>query len=104
MAAKPKNASPGGESRIKPPKRIKPQVFEMHRGSDESGVSGTGFIAEGVVFSNGKCVVEWTGAMPCTQMWPAPGGFDTFKKIHIESHPGNNTEIRWLEMREDSDA
>lgn len=108
MAAKPKSskkkpATIEDVSQIRqviPPRRMKPQVFEMHRGSDETGVSGTGLVAEGIVFSNGKCVVEWLGAMPCTQMWPAPSGFDAFEKIHISSHPENGTEIRWLPLQE----
>jgi hypothetical protein len=35
------------------------RTFHVHRDEDESGVSGTGVIAEGVLFSNGKVVVSW---------------------------------------------
>jgi hypothetical protein len=33
--------------------------FELHRTEDESGVSGTGVVAEGVEFTNRKCVLSW---------------------------------------------
>lgn len=33
--------------------------FLLIRIEDESGISGTGAIAEGVQFLNGKCVLNW---------------------------------------------
>ncbi len=33
--------------------------FHLVRTEDESGVSGTGYVAEGVIFSNGWCVLRW---------------------------------------------
>lgn len=33
--------------------------FELHRHEDETGVSGTGVVAEGVVFQNGKIAMAW---------------------------------------------
>lgn len=36
-----------------------PKIFKVVRDVDVSGVSGTGEVAEGVVFSNGKCAVTW---------------------------------------------
>lgn len=33
--------------------------FFLKRIKDESGVSGVGFVAEGVQFSNGKCALSW---------------------------------------------
>lgn len=33
--------------------------FWLQRIEDESGVSGVGKVAEGVQFSNGKCVLAW---------------------------------------------
>lgn len=35
------------------------KLFEFRREVDSSGVSGTGVVAEGVIFSNGKCAVNW---------------------------------------------
>ena len=33
--------------------------FVLDRREDETGVSGTGYIAEGVLFDNGKCALAW---------------------------------------------
>ena len=33
--------------------------FWLDRTTDVSGTSGTGVVAEGVVFSNGWCVLHW---------------------------------------------
>jgi len=33
--------------------------FKLVRNVDVSGVSGTGHVAEGVQFGNGKCVLNW---------------------------------------------
>lgn len=34
--------------------------FVLDRKVDHSGVSGTGIVAEGIVFSNGKVAMTWT--------------------------------------------
>ena len=34
--------------------------FHLVRDEDISGVSGVGVVAEGVLFSTGKCVLSWT--------------------------------------------
>lgn len=33
--------------------------FSLYRIEDESGVSGTGRVAEGVQFTDGTCVLRW---------------------------------------------
>lgn len=35
------------------------RVFHLWRRVDESGISGTGRVAEGVEFSDGRCVLAW---------------------------------------------
>lgn len=35
------------------------KLFEFRREVDSSGVSGTGVVAQDVIFSNGKCAVNW---------------------------------------------
>ncbi len=64
--------------------------FVMHREHDSSGVSGTGMVLEGVLFSTGIVVVHW--------LTPPPRGsisvfdsLDQFLSIHVRPHPGNNT-------------
>jgi hypothetical protein len=43
--------------------------FELHRDVDVSGVSGTGTVAEGVLFGDGTAVVRWLGDRPSTVVW-----------------------------------
>jgi len=35
------------------------KLFELRRTVDESGVSGTGTVAQGVIFDNGWCALTW---------------------------------------------
>lgn len=35
------------------------RTFHLHRDEDESGVSGTGVVAEGAIYSNTKIVLSW---------------------------------------------
>lgn len=63
--------------------------FVMHRQQDASGVSGTGLVLEGVLFSTGIVVVHW--------LTPPPRGsisvfdsLDQFLSIHVRPHPDNH--------------
>ena len=55
------------------------QRFHLNRIEDESGVSGTGKVAEGVVFSNGKCAVSWLTEHTSITVYD---GLDTVIAIH----------------------
>ncbi|MBV8295907.1 MAG: hypothetical protein JO085_03650 [Acidimicrobiia bacterium] len=64
--------------------------FTMRREKDVSGVSGTGNVLEGVLFSTGVCVIHW--------LTPPPRGsisvfdsIDQFLSIHVAPHPENET-------------
>lgn len=63
--------------------------FTMSRQHDASGVSGTGLVLEGVLFSTGIVVIHW--------LTPPPRGsisvFDSieqFLTIHVLPHPANH--------------
>jgi len=66
----------------------------MIRNGDESGVSGTGLVLEGVVFSDGQTVIRWCvkDKPNSTAIYPT---FEDFKLIHIDSHPTNGTELQF---------
>ncbi len=66
--------------------------FVMCRRSDESGVSGTGNVLEGVQFSDGTVVLQWTSQPASTVIW---GSFEDFWQIHVASHPTNATVLTW---------
>ena len=71
------------------------RTFEMHRKNDETGISGTGKVLEGVEFSNGKVAVSWTGSNRVkAQSVGVYDSMEDFKEIHVNHHPDNRTEIR----------
>lgn len=44
--------------------------FLLVRGEDETGISGTGAVAEGIEFSNGMCAMCWLTAMHSVAVYP----------------------------------
>lgn len=69
-----------------------PCTFRVIRRHDEGGISGTGCTMEGVVFSTGKCNVQWLSEKACIQHWDS---FEDFLGVHINSHPANRSLILW---------
>ena len=92
-------ATPEVEVDLKPKKPAKLcaqgiRTFTVCRINDESGVSGTGIVIEGITLATGQCVVHW--------LYPTPRGsiaiFDSisdFATVHIKPHPGNETIITY---------
>ena len=66
------------------------RLFQLHRDLDVSGISGTGIVADGVVFPDGVTVIRWRGERRSTVVWP---GVDDVEAIH--GH-GGATRIVWL--------
>lgn len=63
--------------------------FTLDRVEDVSGVSGTGTVAEGTQFSNGKCVLSWV------TKYRSIAVYDSIEELeNIHSHNGN-TRIVW---------
>ena len=90
--------------------------FRLFRNEDPTGISGTGYIAEGCIFSNGVVVLNWlgvdpsvvvrypstmiSGATPPAQLHERDKALldraiDSLYKIH--GHKGK-TEIHWLDQ------
>lgn len=64
--------------------------FTLRREEDVSGVSGTGIVLEGMLFTTGVVVVHW--------LTPPPRGsiaifdsLDQLLSIHVRPHPENRT-------------
>ena len=77
-----------------------PRRFAMIRESDESGVSGTGRVLDGIVWHNGWVSVCWRTDVNQEHGFTSVGFYPTweaFEGIHIGSHPGNDTKIEWQE-------
>lgn len=65
--------------------------FRLKRNEDESGVSGTGYVAEGVKFSDGQCVINWLTDTRSIGLYHSP-----VEMIHIHGH-GGKTIIEWVD-------
>ena len=66
------------------------KTFLLVRNEDVSGVSGTGVIAEGVEFENGKCVLGWLPLYRSVSMYDS---VDEMEAVH--GHNGR-TYIEWI--------
>ena len=80
-----------------PPPSLAPRgirSFTVYRDDDQTGVSGTGVVIEGVKLATGQAVIHW--------LYPPPRGgiavfdsMDDFIKVHILPHPANKTIITY---------
>lgn len=62
-----------------PPARTQVRTFHLLRLEDESGVSGTGWVAEGAVFSNGWVALIWLTDTPSLNFYPS---IEAVQSIH----------------------
>jgi hypothetical protein len=76
-----------------------PRLFTLIRHTDESGVSGTGRVLDGVIFHTGQVVICWRTDVDITQsgyssiaIYPS---WEAFLHIHIRPHPPGAMEIRF---------
>lgn len=65
--------------------------FVLNRKVDESGVSGTGLVAEGCEFSSGHCALTWLTYSDCVAF------YDNIKTIEAVHGHNGNTEIVFLD-------
>ncbi len=63
------------------------RTFKLYRDKDISGVSGTGLICEGVLFSDGHAAIHWLGQWPLTT--PHPEGLSSVFAIHDHGGKGD---------------
>lgn len=71
--------------------RPKPRRFQLKRKVDATGISGTGIVAEGIQFRDGRCTYRWLTAPATTQQ------ADSIHHItHIHGH-GGKTKVVWLD-------
>lgn len=66
------------------------KTFVLYRDEDETGVSGTGTVAEGIQFSDGKVALRWiVGKYRSTVLWDS---IEAVEAIH--GHNGK-TRVVW---------
>ncbi len=72
--------------------------FELIRTSETDKPSNNGKVLEGVVFSDGTCVVRWSvaGQPDSTGVW---NSFADFEAIHVAERPGKErtSNVQWLD-------
>jgi len=71
------------------------RLFHLARKEDVSGVSGTGIVAEGVQFANGKCALNWLTRFTSVAVYD-----DIETLIAIHEH-GGRTVVLWLDEKAD---
>ena len=60
------------------------KIFYLKRVEDESGVSGTGRIAQGAIFDNGKVALTWLSEHPSVTI------YDSIGEVHPGHVPGTS--------------
>jgi hypothetical protein len=64
------------------------KAFYLHRHVDVSGKSGTGIVAEGVEFDNGKCVLTWLTGISSVAV------YDSFADMeNVHGHDGKTRAV-----------
>lgn len=65
--------------------------FVLNRMEDETGTSGTGVVAEGILFSSGKIALTWFSH------YGAVNVYDSIQVVeHLHGH-GGKTLIEWID-------
>ena len=73
---------------------MNPRRFQLHRRHDVSGVSGTGIVADGVLFPDGCAVLRWRKEFPTSVVFH-DRGMESIKAVH--GH-GGATQVVWLDQ------
>ena len=63
--------------------------FDLVREEDETGISGTGIVAEGVQFQDGRIAMRWLTHARSTVLWD-----NIDDAIAIHGHNGK-TSVKW---------
>jgi hypothetical protein len=66
------------------------------RAEDKSGISGTGYVAEGCQFKNGQCVLHWLSAHDSVNIYK-----DIEDVLFVHGHEGATT-VEWIDSLEES--
>lgn len=72
-------------------KRSTQRRFVLNRAKDNTGTSGTGVVAEGICFSNGKVALHWLSHLGAVNVYDS---MDVCTTLH--GH-GGNTVVEWMD-------
>mgnify|MGYP003115667538 CR=1 FL=1 len=88
MSKKMKQKSPAAKTTTNGSRRTNTmKVFYLNRTEDESGISGTGRVAQGFVFDNGRVAVTWLSDHPSVTV------YDSIGEVHAIHGHGGKTEV-----------
>lgn len=68
---------------------VRPRIFSLVRDHDVTGVSGTGSVADGVLWPDGTVSLRWAGPRPSTVFW------DSLEDAEYVHGHGGHTRIVW---------
>lgn len=66
-----------------------PRRFHLQRNHDVTGISGTGRVADGILWPDDTVSIRWTGDRPSTVFWHSIAN-----ALHVHGH-GGHTRIVW---------
>ena len=72
------------------------RLFELHREVDETGISGTGKVAQGVIFDNGQCALTWLTKHTSVAVYP-----DIETVVAIHGHDGKTRVLQVCDYDDD---
>jgi len=67
--------------------------FYLWRLEDETGISATGRVLEGVLTPSGRVIVEWRPPHATITIF---NSLEEFRALHVDAHPSKN-EIVWVD-------
>ena len=68
-----------------------PRRFRLDRLEDETGISGTGTVAWGVQFGDGKVVTRWNSDVAQTCVW------ESMAEVEAVHGHGGRTVVVWID-------
>ncbi len=66
--------------------------FVLNRIEDETGVSGTGTVAEGIQFTSDVCVLSWL-----TEVKSVAAVYDDIETVEALHGHGGKTVVQWVD-------
>lgn len=67
-----------------------PRIFSLVRYEDETGISGVGTVAQGVVFTDGTCAMRWNTATASTAV------YDSLDDLVLIHGHGGRTQVEFI--------
>ncbi len=67
--------------------------FWLNRVKDETGISRTGRVLEGILCQDGQVIIQWRPPMTSIAIYK---DFKTFMAVHVDCHPSCST-VEWLD-------